>query len=459
MKMELNNIGLIENAEISIEGISIVAGHNGSGKSTIGKALFAAFNGFYNLNQKVNQIRLTSVRNLIDDFIDDNYSVDYVKQFDLSTKIAEEILNRKEHYEKNVDEVKNFILSTVSHLPVLPVEDEDGNTLDDEKDVHTEIVPTLQKLKKILSVTNLSIKEKILLDQFNEEFDRQVLNFNSPKKEGSVILTVKEKPSKILFSSEVIGGDLSVKLSGDTDLKHEVVYFDSPSILDDLDRSLSRVQKKSELSAFLNSSGRFRLGRGLGIPFKHNDILKNQLKRENPNNQIEESLANEEIAKVLSCLNQASLGRLAQKDGKYSYSINGNNVNIGNVSSGLKTFIAIKQLLTQGVLKEKGMIILDEPEVHLHPEWQILFAQIIVLLQKTFDINFLINTHSPYFMEAIEVFSSKFDILSKLKCYMSSRNEHGIAIIEDVSNCIEKAYGHLARPFQDLENIRHSDDI
>ena len=69
-----------------------------------------------------------------------------------------------------------------------------------------------------------------------------------------------------------------------------------------------------------------------------------------------------------------------------------------NLASGLKTFVILKKLLQNGVLVEKGVLILDEPEVHLHPEWQLQFAEIIVLLQKEFNLHTLLTTHSPYFL-------------------------------------------------------------
>lgn len=71
----------------------------------------------------------------------------------------------------------------------------------------------------------------------------------------------------------------------------------------------------------------------------------------------------------------------------------------------MKSFIIIKTLLQNGSIDENGIIILDEPEIHLHPEWQLKFAEIIVLLQKEFGLNILLNTHSPYFLNAIEVYS------------------------------------------------------
>ncbi|WP_240148693.1 AAA family ATPase [Streptococcus sp. 2001] len=73
----------------------------------------------------------------------------------------------------------------------------------------------------------------------------------------------------------------------------------------------------------------------------------------------------------------------------------------------MKTFYLIKSLLENGVIRENGTLILDEPEVHLHPEWQLKFAEIIVLLQKEFGLHILINSHSPYLVEAIDIFSKK----------------------------------------------------
>lgn len=139
-----------------------------------------------------------------------------------------------------------------------------------------------------------------------------------------------------------------------------------------------------------------------------------------------------------------------------SYS-DSNSLNINNISAGLKTFIIIKTLLQKGMLEEKGTIILDEPEIHLHPAWQILFAEILVLLQKEFNLHILLTTHSPYFLEAIEVYTKKYGIESKCRYYLAE-NKGDTAVIGDVTADSEPIYKKLARPFQDLENARHSDD-
>lgn len=92
-------------------------------------------------------------------------------------------------------------------------------------------------------------------------------------------------------------------------------------------------------------------------------------------------------------------------------------MNVRNLSTGLKTFVILKMLLTSGVIERNGTIILDEPEIHLHPEWQLLFAELIVLIQKEFGVHVLLNTHSPYFLNAIEVYTVKYGVDDKCKYY------------------------------------------
>lgn len=83
-----------------------------------------------------------------------------------------------------------------------------------------------------------------------------------------------------------------------------------------------------------------------------------------------------------------------------------------------------------------------------------MFAELIVLLQKEFDVHILLNTHSPYFLNAIEVYSAKYGIDDRCKYYLAS-SENDISYLEDVTDNIEKIYSKLAQPLQELENERY----
>ena len=63
MKLVLKNIGKVQNATVEINGITVIAGENDTGKSTVGKALFSVFNSLYNIDEKITAERERSVFN------------------------------------------------------------------------------------------------------------------------------------------------------------------------------------------------------------------------------------------------------------------------------------------------------------------------------------------------------------------------------------------------------------
>ena len=87
--------------------------------------------------------------------------------------------------------------------------------------------------------------------------------------------------------------------------------------------------------------------------------------------------------------------------------------------------------------------------MHLHPKWQVEFAKLLVLLQKEFNLNIVLMTHSPYFIQAIEVYSAKYEIANRCNYYLSDL-ENNRVIIEDVTLEIDKIYKKLATPLLEL---------
>ena len=54
MKLHIENFAKIANADIEINGITVIAGENNTGKSTVGKILYSLFDSFYNITSKIN---------------------------------------------------------------------------------------------------------------------------------------------------------------------------------------------------------------------------------------------------------------------------------------------------------------------------------------------------------------------------------------------------------------------
>ena len=72
MKLSIRNFAKILRADIEIDGITIIAGNNNIGKSTIGKTLDAVFNATYNIDEKMNNARIDSLSHMLRNEIEQN---------------------------------------------------------------------------------------------------------------------------------------------------------------------------------------------------------------------------------------------------------------------------------------------------------------------------------------------------------------------------------------------------
>ena len=61
MKLNIKNFAKIKEADIVIDGITVIAGENNTGKSTVGKILFSLFNALSDIDKKVREERLKEI--------------------------------------------------------------------------------------------------------------------------------------------------------------------------------------------------------------------------------------------------------------------------------------------------------------------------------------------------------------------------------------------------------------
>ncbi|WP_180382217.1 AAA family ATPase [Campylobacter concisus] len=116
-----------------------------------------------------------------------------------------------------------------------------------------------------------------------------------------------------------------------------------------------------------------------------------------------------------------------------------------NVASGIKAFGILQMLINGNFMDSRSLLIIDEPEVHLHPKWQLEYVKVIVEICKIYDSKVIITTHSPYIVDAFETYSKE-----NTEFYTSIRNEDGSYNIEKVDN-MDIIYKKLHEPFLKLE--------
>lgn len=91
-------------------------------------------------------------------------------------------------------------------------------------------------------------------------------------------------------------------------------------------------------------------------------------------------------------------------------------------ATGIKSFSAIQILLNNGFINKNSLIIIDEPEAHLHPQWIVEYARMVVLIHKHIGAKFFIASHSTDFVSAIKYIATKEECLTSLSYYLSEED-------------------------------------
>lgn len=111
-------------------------------------------------------------------------------------------------------------------------------------------------------------------------------------------------------------------------------------------------------------------------------------------------------------------------------------------------------MFRKGKLNSNTLLIIDEPEVHLHPTWQVKYAEILVLLSKEFAIPIVLTSHSPYFIEALEAYSKKYNYESSTNFYFAKKNEDGLSSkIVDVTENISPILSSISEAFYTIQDL------
>lgn len=405
MKLKCENIGKLSSAEVEINTITLIAGLNSTGKSTVGKLLYCIFNSFYNFEKEAQITLKNFIRNqffevtvpfpAIDDCVEELYKLRFSDDEDLIKQTILDYTNENFFTKKNIT--------------------------------------IINRIKELLNLSDDEIYKWILQAKFYSEFGNNIQNIFSKKKNSIVDLIIKDNDISVLIKNNKIYG-----LQNFQNLLTEVIYIDDPFVLDNL----------SQRNRF------FGYGRDHKFHLQRK-LLQNLYQSADMDSAVSELLATRKIENIYKKIDSVCNGNVIS-EGKsgISFQFDGSKKTLGfeNLSTGLKSFSIIKTLLLNGSLVENGTIVLDEPEIHLHPEWQKLLAEIIVLIQKDFNMHILINSHSPYFINAIDVYSQKYGIKKTCKYYLAKDIDEYNSELLDVTSNLEPIYKLLFAPMQDLED-------
>ena len=423
MIFEIENIGKVPKARLEMRGITVLAGKNGTAKSTFGKALYCIFNAFYESDEEIMRIRKSDLEDII------------IRSFRWSPRLAPtemlagNILDKKDSFQ----EVQKLIQDAIEQNTMFPYEGDDDP-----------MERLVKKISDCLDVSDAEIQKTIVERYLAAEFEGQTTHINRPKEHGTISLFFKNEQLKLSASvgKDSMGDDVCIDYKLNAHITSRAFYVDTPFIVDAINRGV--------LSSTMSRRNSFRR-------YNHRNRISGYFYYADNNSNIsEEVISKKKLKGVLEHVYSTVPGHfIKMESGRLGFLELGlaEPLELVNVSAGMKLFLIIRRLLETGAIKEEDILILDEPEIHLHPAWQIRFAEMLVLLQKAFDLTILLTTHSPYFLHAIEVYSEKEEIeTDRCNYYYLTKGKNDSFHIQDVTEDTDEVYQELAEPFQTLDN-------
>ena len=409
MRFVINNIGKIIHADVRLDGITVICGENNTGKSTIGKALFSYFNSMCDWRNKIWNEREEYLDSCLYKFIDCRNPDEFDREF---MYISEAIDKAEKNGSITRDAIYEIIKDTESSYDKHKIADE---------------------LFMIMNLPDEVLLSEYASRYFEDIFNGSVINKNAKDRIADINAIFRKTASNIIHFT---GNDCII--FQEEPILHRAYYIDNPFIVNYLNKP-DRISMLSKLERNV-------------IEAIH--AAKEELNADKMSNIFEAVANKEKLKEVQELLKRAYKGSTVIKNDLYFYhDEEGNDIDFRSISTGLKSFALIERLLECGKLKSEDVLILDEPEIHLHPEWQLIYAELIVLLQKTFDLTILVVTHSFHFLESLKFFTEKYGIAERGSFYMPRKVEGGYAIDEE-DPTLQSLMSSLSKPVFDLSDMK-----
>lgn len=465
MEFSVKGIGIIKEADIKIDGLTVIAGSNNSGKTTVGRALYSVVNAVENLDQKQ----------------DIDQSAAIVERIKKILNIYRSLLTEYEFMMQDFIEEKNKFVVEILDLDHMPIDENSDYyitllyqfcdsiktdtfldfLIDDMKKISPyfearedefysewkyikpkallECSKALDSAKSFQKQERKDFACKIAARTLQVEFMNQVQSIGqSDNGQYSIVRLRNQKEN--LFEFYISDDNINIEKSKFQDGYFDSVYFiDDPYVIED-PRVYRFITPRKRTDSYVQS----RI-------VNHREDMRRLMRKPEEDKKISETLYQEkQLEKVMQQINAIVPGMVSGG----TYYTPEMKIKVGNLATGFKIFSIIKKILTENDLSDKTLLILDEPESHLHPEWINRLAEVIVLLVKECNITVLLTTHSPNFLLAVDALMRKYDIRNKCHFYQTEQEEdHRVKYIERTDS-LDDVYADFAASFAKMSAIK-----
>ena len=430
MQIKLQNIGIIRDSTIALDGLTVITGKNNSGKTTVGKTLYALLDGTSSLRERAKSDRASYIRkrlSSIESMLSESYlylaeADSFFKKHSALHTIMFEPVNWEEWKREDLEQFAHSLVQELKDITpsflntiqfsrqVMRLDPETGTLVKEKKSLKEPFIERLTDITNILEQMFVDLqKDSDMVDYAREcvnqtlriEFSSQIQPVRAPGVTSEVTLSNNDGSPCLHFS--VVNN--SIVNDG------QPIFFSAPCkrafMIDDpfiLDTAPGRTVYRSAPSETVLNMARIQ---------PHNYKLRQTLRASLSVNVFEQTLLNDSLQFIKRQIDQILPGTFEFSPSGDYYVQGDAKIKTINLATGSKMFSILKILLEKGVLDKDTVLILDEPEAHLHPKWQNAFAEVIVLLVKRLDVNILLTTHSPNFMLALDAYMRKYELNDK----------------------------------------------
>ncbi|WP_163146892.1 AAA family ATPase [Bifidobacterium ramosum] len=461
MRLIVDQVGRINHASVALDGITVLVGANNTGKSSLGKSLFALIDSFRDFPAEKHRQMHRSIRNRLRLFL--TADVSYRDNlYRLSSRVADDLTDVLfTIYHDNNDNLSLEQISEVfsryridTNQPRFSREkwsEEDLSNLTRKIHDIQQTAEIRERIARLLALKDDDFASEFISSTFRGMFDGQVTNLITGAENAHVKLLNHDRS----IAEAIIPRNGQAKAVVRLDRQLRAIILDDPRIADD-------VFGHGAMGSGIRGRNVFGSYEYERLSWQH--LADEHMKDPFPEEQEADSdstvadmiLTQQDVNVALQRLNQAYPGKIIR--GEMNSTVLSDDapvkepVHLANASMGSKAMMLIRYLFEEGKLHEGDFLILDEPEIHLHPHWQISYARFIVTVAQRLGVRILIATHSPYFLQALVDYSRLHEFTKQTVVYSSvMQQDETISFKQEDESGIARIFTDMAAPFIQIE--------